>query len=415
MSKVRDLETVVRYGLCTSCGLCESMAGRDRVEMVVSATGHLRPKVKTKLEPALLGRILAVCPGAGVTGPSAAEGQPMHPKWGPLLSLQRSWAASDAVRHKAAAGGTLTALGAYLLDSGKVEAVVHVRASTSDPITTDSLVSRSAQDVISGAQSRYATSSPLRHVMRLLDEGTRFAVIGKPCDVAAIRALGRIDTRVSKQIPYLLTIFCGGEANLQTAEKIAAFHGVPRKDIALFRWRGEGWPGPTRVSARDGRVFDMSYEETWYEKGKPWTYDLQFRCKICPDAIGEQADVAVPDGWVIENGKRIFREAPGVNVAVARTDAGVRLLRDASAAGALKLTPCSFEDFEIMHNDHTRRKVSHPARALALFLLGQPNLRIRRYRAWQAMRLAGLGGNWTAFWGMVRRVLERANREPLPR
>ena len=151
----------------------------------------------------------------------------MHPKWGPLLSLQRSWAANDAVRCKAAAGGTLTALGVYLLDSGKVEAVVHVRASASDPITTDSLVSRTAQDVVSGAQSRYATTSPLQHVMRLLDEGTRFAVIGKPCDVAAIRALGRIDPRVSRQIPYLLTIFCGGEANLQTAEKIAAYHGVP--------------------------------------------------------------------------------------------------------------------------------------------------------------------------------------------
>lgn len=379
--------------------------------MVVSPTGHLRPRVKTALDPALLDRIMAVCPGAGVTGP-LPNGRPMHPKWGPILRLQRSWAAKNDVRWKAAAGGTLTALGVYLLESGKVDAIVHVRASSTDPIQTDALVSRSAQEVISGAQSRYVTSAPLVHVMRLLDEGCRFAVIAKPCDVAAIRALSRVDARVARQIPYLLTIFCGGEANLQTAEKIAAYHGVSRRDVSLFRWRGEGWPGPTRVVAKDGRVFDMSYEETWYEKGKPWTYDLQFRCKICPDAIGEQADVAVPDGWVIENGKRIFREAPGVNVAVARTETGLQLLRDAADAGALMLSPCSFEDFEIMHNDHTRRKVSHPARALALFMLGQPNLRIRRYRTWHAVRLAGLMGNWTAFWGMVRRVLERANREP---
>lgn len=412
MAKVRDLETVVRYGLCTSCGLCESMAGRDSVEMAVSGTGHLRPRVKRTLERPLLDRILAVCPGAGITGPDAS-GLSIHPKWGPMPAFHRTWATDEAVRHRAAAGGTLTALGAYLLASGKVEAIVHVRASTSDPIETDALVSRTPQEVVSGAQSRYATAAPLVHVMRLLDEGCRFAVMAKPCDVAAIRALGRIDARVAGQIPYLLTIFCGGAANLQTAEKIAAYHGVPRREIALFRWRGEGWPGPTRVAAKDGRVFDMSYEETWYETGKPWTYDLQFRCKICPDAIGELADVAVPDGWVIENGKRIFREAPGVNVSVARTAAGIKLLQDAASAGAIRLAPCSFEDFEIMHGDHTRRKVSHPARALALFFLGQPNLRARRYRAWRTVRLAGLAGNWTAFWGMVRRILEGANREPL--
>lgn len=412
MAKIRDLETVVRYGLCTSCGLCESMAGRNRVEMVVSKTGHMRPKIKTTLDPALLDRILSVCPGATVAGPDAA-GHTMHPKWGPMAAYYRTWAADDAVRHKAAAGGTLTALGAYLISSGKVEAVVHLRASKERPIESDAVVSRTAEGVISGAQSRYATSSPLVNVMRLLDAGTRFAVIGKPCDVAAVRALGRQDPRVAKQIPYLLTIFCGGNAAIQTGEKIAAYHGVAPKDIALFRWRGEGWPGPTRVVSKQGQTFDTTYEETWYDPKKPWVYELQFRCKICPDAIGEQADISVPDGWVIENGKRIFREAPGVNVSVARTDAGVKLLKDAEQDGALRLAPCTLDDIEIMHGDHTRRKVSHPARALALFLLGQPNLRIRNYRSGAAVRMAGLAGNWTAFWGMVRRVLDGANREPL--
>src|SRR5688572_23109096 len=98
MAKPRDLETVVRHGLCTSCGLCESMAGRARVEMVVSKTGHMRPKVKAKLEPALLDRILAVCPGATLTGPDA-NGFPMHPKWGPMAAYYRTWAADETVRH----------------------------------------------------------------------------------------------------------------------------------------------------------------------------------------------------------------------------------------------------------------------------------------------------------------------------
>ena len=51
-------------------------------------------------------------------------------------------------------------------------------------------------------------AAPLRHVMTLLDHGLRFAVLGIPCDVAAIRNLGRIDARDETQVPFLSTIFC---------------------------------------------------------------------------------------------------------------------------------------------------------------------------------------------------------------
>ena len=83
----------------------------------------------------------------------------------------------------------MTALGAHLLETGKVDAVLHVRASTVDPVETDAIVSRTRDEVISGSQSRYGPAAPLVHVHRLLDEGVRFAVLAKPCDIAAIRNL----------------------------------------------------------------------------------------------------------------------------------------------------------------------------------------------------------------------------------
>ena len=51
---------------------------------------------------------------------------------------------------------------------GKVDAVLHVRASTVDPVETDAIVSRARDEVISGAQSRYGPAAPLVHVHRLL-------------------------------------------------------------------------------------------------------------------------------------------------------------------------------------------------------------------------------------------------------
>ena len=74
------------------------------------------------------------------------------------------------------------------------------------------------------------------------------------------------------------------------------------------------------MRSKDGTVKELSYDTVWYEPGVPWTYDIQYRCKICPDAIGELADVSCPDGWVMENGKPVHKEAPGQNVFVARTE-----------------------------------------------------------------------------------------------
>ena len=416
MTRLTDLETVVAHGLCASCGLCESIAGRDRVEMAVTSYGQIRPQIKAAIDPGVLDNILAVCPGVTVTGPAADQAGPaghMNPIYGPITTLHLGWAADDAVRHRAAAGGALTALGCYLLESGAVDSVLHVRASTDNPMLTDAQVSTTAEDVVSGAQSRYGPAAPLRHVLRLLDEGRTFAVMAKPCDIAAIRNLASIDARVEAQIPYCLSIFCGGLPTVHTAGKIAAYHGVEAEQVVVFRWRGEGWPGPTHVESADGRTFDLTYDQVWEGEGMPWTYDLQFRCKICPDAIGELADVACPDGWAMENGKPVHKEAPGVNVFVARTPKGAALVASAAAAGAIVLEPFTNAALDAMHGDHRPRKTGWPSRILGLMAAGAPTLRVRCYRRWSMLLAAGLGHGWRGFWGTRRRARAGANREPL--
>jgi len=419
MSRPRSLEAVVAHGLCAGCGLCESLLGRERVAMRLTADGYLRPEVKQAIAPAELEPVLAVCPGATITGPSAkatradyAAGP--HPVWGPVAAIQKVWAGDPAIRHRAAAGGALTALGCFLLASGKVEAILHVSASTEQPILTEARVSTTPREVVEGAQSRYGPAAPLVHVRRLLDEGKRFAVIAKPCDIAAMRALMRQDPRARSLIAYTLTIFCGGVPTTFTAERIARHAGFAPEELKVFRWRGNGWPGPTHMEGRDGRVAELTYDQTWYDPAASWTYDIQFRCKICPDAIGELADVACPDGWVMEQGKPIHREAPGVNIAIARTAAGRALVAEALATGALAGAPFTVDELFAMHGDHLDRKLGHPARLLGLWLAGEPTPRLAGYRWWATLRRAGWRGNWRALWGAFRRARAGANREPAP-
>ena len=411
-----DLETIVAHGLCAGCGLCESLAGADRVEMHITSYGQIRPTVKRAPDAATMDAIRAVCPGIRVVGPDPANAGPngrMDPVFGPVRSLHRGWSADPAIRHHAAAGGAMTALSVFLLEAGKVDAILHVRASGEDPVLTEARVSRTRDEAIEGAQSRYGPAAPLVHVHRLLDAGLRFAVAAKPCDIAAIRNLATIDPRVETQVPYLITIFCGGVPTVHTAHRIAAHVGVAPDEIETFRWRGEGWPGPTHIRTKAGAVHELGYDYVWYTDGVPWSYDIQYRCKICPDAIGELADVACPDGWVMENDRPVHQEAPGQNVFVARTEKGEALVREAAAAGAIELAPIAFEEFAAMHGDHAPRKIEGPARRAALALTGEPRPRFPGFRHWRMIWRNGFWGNLEALLGGLRRVREGTHREPL--
>lgn len=413
---IPDLETIVMHGLCAGCGLCASLAGEGQVEMGLTAAGHMRPQVRAPLDAGTMDRIRATCPGITLTGPDPAQvgekGQ-VHDVWGPIRTIHRGWASDAGLRFHSAAGGAMTALGCYLLESGKVEAVLHVRASTARPMETDALISRTPAEVRSGAQSRYGPAAPLVHVGKLLDAGVAFAVLAKPCDIAAIGNLRAIDPRAEQQIPYLITLFCGGVPTLHSAADIAAHYGLAPDEVAVFRFRGEGWPGLTHIESKDGRVFELTYDRAWFSTDVPWKYDMQFRCKICPDAIGELADVVCPDGWVMRDGKPIHEEAPGANLIITRTEAGEALVAEAAAAGVVHLAPFTIDELEAMHADHLPRKLEFQARVRALAAEGEPVPRFANFREAALTALAGEEREQAAEAGARRRIREGRNREPL--
>lgn len=409
-----DIDDVVGAGLCAGCGICESMAGGDAIKMGLTREGRIRPQTKKPIESTLMKQIMQVCPGAIIIGPKEDQAgitNSMHPIWGPISSLHKGWAGDEKVRFHSAAGGVLTSLGMYLIRTRKVGAVLHIIASADNPPLSEAWISRTEQDVYDGAQSRYGPGASLTAVHRLLDEGVTFAVIGKPCDVAAIRNLQRIDARAEAQIPYCLTNFCGGTISLNTAHTMVESMGATPDELSLYRYRGEGWPGTAHMEINDGRVFDLTYEQAWLDETVPWKYDLPFRCKVCPDAIGELADISAPDGWVMKNGKPIYDEAPGVNLVITRTPKGEELANAAETDGALVRSPFTEVELSEMHDDHRARKTHWPVRMLALRVAGQPSLTVRRYRLFSALWAAGFRYSLKSFLGTLRRARKKLNRE----
>ncbi len=132
-------------------------------------------------------------------------------------------------------------------------------------------------------------------------------------------------------------------------------HDIDPALVTRFSYRGDGCPGPTRVQTADGRVHDFHYLDFWGEDESAWS--LPHRCKVCPDGIGEGADIAASDTWPGGSPNRVDSENdPGANALVIRTKAGVELVEAAAADGALVLGDEVDPDFMNHVQPHQMKK-----------------------------------------------------------
>jgi coenzyme F420 hydrogenase subunit beta len=259
------------------------------------------------------------------------------------------------------------------------------------------------EDVLAAAGSRYAASSPLEVIDAVLGGTERIAFVGKPCDCSALRQLGRFDKRVAERIPLILSFFCAGIPSENGARNILKDMGISEAELANFRYRGFGWPGLATAVAHDGRTETMTYEKSW---GGHLSKEVQFRCKICPDAIGGVADVACADAWYGgETGYPSFEEQGGRSLIVTRTEAGARLVADAVAAGAMEVAPLDIDEIDLMQPSQARRKRLVKARVRALTATLQPKTRMPGVMVPEAARRAGAKEALHNFLGTVRRIV----------
>ena len=238
-----------------------------------------------------------------------AAGREDHPLWGPYKSVFTGHATDEALRHHASSGGALSALLVHLVKSGAVDFIVQTNADPDRPFGNQTVMNEGAHQIYDAAGSRYAPSSPRAGLEAYLARGRPFAFVGKPCDVAALRALAREDERIDKLVPYMISFFCAGIPSLKGAEEIVQTLGAKPEDVAEFRYRGDGWPGEARAILKDGTSESMSYNDSW---GKILTKHLQFRCKICPDGVGGFADIVFADAWHCDDaGYPLFDDREG--------------------------------------------------------------------------------------------------------
>ena len=345
LSPAERLNLITEHAMCIGCGICRSVARRGRIAFEVVQNGTFRPIADPALTHEEMDRIMDICPGTRVDGLPEHE---IHPDsqvddvWGVWRGIYACWSAEPAVRHQAATGGVLTGLGLYLVESGEVDFLLHAGVPDEYPAFGMQHVSRNREQIIQGSGSRYGPTATVIDVAGILDRaeqaGETFAFVGTPCDVSALRNFARHDSRLDTHCRYMLAMVCGGFMEPHASRQVLRKFDLDYDDVESLRYRGYGCPGPTTVRTRSGRTVHMNYLDFWGDDESTW--GLPPRCKVCPDGIGDAADIAASDTWDGGSPTRQGQEDdPGTNAVLVRTLRGESLMNRAIDAGYLVRGP----------------------------------------------------------------------------
>ena len=357
---------VEKAGLCTQCGTCAGVCPADAVAL----EWELRHGWRVHVDDGRCtdcGACLAACPGESFDFRPEAPwrernaGAPSPDFLGPWRGLWFGWATDPDVRHRGASGGVATAILRAVLEDGvpgadggrvPVDAVVCAAVDPVNALAVRPVLAATAAEVAACRGSKYNTvamNEVLRHVRATPGH---YVLVGLPCHLQGLRLAQARSATLRERVVLALGIFCGWTSEPRATEVAARRAGLDPDELGSVSYRGPGWPGEMRLETRSGDGRRRAYPGYFDRFMGAYTPP---RCRLCPDALAECADVSVGDAWLDR-----FTEDPdvadGVSDVIARTPAGARLVEELAGRDVLALQDATPEEMVASQTEALRIK-----------------------------------------------------------
>lgn len=410
MTQIKTLSDVVDWRLCIGCGACAYLRP-EAVSLKDFFSEGIRPVVSddtVDLQDALL-----VCPAvetdftiAGATpdrpgGPGSIGDGPFVRDWGRVLEIWEGHATDSDIRFQGSSGGVLTALAAYCIEQGGMAAVLHTGQHAADPIRNQTRLSRTREQIMAAAGSRYSPASVCDGLGLVEGASSPCAIIGKPGEIAALSKARKLRPKLDANVGVTMSFFCAETPSTAGTVTLLEEMGAKSDEIADLRYRGQGWPGYF-APIRKGETEPFSkipYRESWsrLQSFRPWAVQLW------PDGSGELADISCGDPWYEKpDGKN-----PGFSLVVVRTERGREVLHAAIKAGYLLLTPA--EPWKLPRSQQylANKKAAVWGRMMALHLFRLPATRYLGAPLFGGWLTLPLKDKLRSIVGTIRRIIQR--------
>ncbi len=399
MRSIKTLPDVVDWGLCTGCGACCYFCDKQDVVLENILSVGIRPRFNRAVCKTCTD-CLDICPGCRIDVENDKATCNESLLIGPALKIMEGHAVDESIRFKASSGGALTAIALYCLEKENFSLVLHSGMDSAEPWKNHAKISRSREELLQHTGSRYLTSSPCES-LHLIEESDRPAVfIGKPCDAAAVSKLRKKRPKLDRNLGLVLSFFCAGTPSSRATLDLLKKLDFDLSSLASLYYRGNGWPGGFTTVDNSGRqTTHLTYRDSWHflQKYRP------FRCHLCPDGLGQTADISCGDAW---HRYQSEKKNPGLSLILARNLHGRQILEKAILSGYLNAEESKAGNVIKAQGLVERRKEIF-GRVLAMKLLGIPVTDFSGFNLFRCWLMASGMTKIKSVFGTIRRLIQR--------
>lgn len=339
------LRNVVQGGYCVGCGACAALQGSG-LSMSINQIGQFEPVIDG---PAEVHGLQKVCPFSNRSSNETeiarrlfGNGCHWNDKLGYYRSCYAGYIAEGSFRSDGSSGGFGKWIGHELQRLNLVDAVVQVAAThgSEGGLHYSYVITHDLESTRTASKSAYYPVELSEVVREMKATPGRYAVVGVPCFIKAIRLLMASDPVLEARIRFTVGLVCGHLKSKFYGDMIAWQEGVEPDELQAVDFRKK-YPGSTAKQkgmefeyVRNGqqhRAGDIvqNYFGTNYALGL-FKYNA---CEYCDDVVAETADIVVGDAWL----PQYVPDGQGTNILIVRNEELQAVIDAAHREGRISL------------------------------------------------------------------------------
>ncbi len=332
--------------LCNRCGSCVGLS--DGHIIFTDKTGKYKPLIVKQPDDKLAELLWHACSGKHFNFPAYRkklfpQDNKFHPYTGSYQHLSIAYSTAPEIRRTGASGGIISAICIWLLEKKKIEGVVCLRMSKTEPWMNEAFIAQSKEEVLEAAQSKYTISSVNEILPEIQKFKGRLAYVGLPGQVQSIRKLQAIEHPSVEKIHYIFGPFYGNTLHFSSISSFLRSYGkndYTRIEKLYFR-HGE-WPGNMRVELNDGELIELKKFHANYLI----PFHILKNSLLCTDLSNEYTDISGGDAWA-----PVYEErGKGFSILVCRTSKGRKIIDEMKRENLLGMQEITEDDAIQMHS-----------------------------------------------------------------
>lgn len=279
----RKIITLKKEALCYQCGTCSSACNTNSIEMRYDPSSGMILPFLDELTCTHCQICEKVCPILNIEGPKYQFN---------TISTGIYHALNNQLFDASSSGGSTGAILQYLFDSGKIDRAV---VTGVEGIYAKPIIIQSASEIANIQGSKYQPVA-LNSVLKQLEPGQKFAVVGLPCHIDGLKRLIRYNRVLQVDMVVAIGIYCTiGRGFFGTKA------ALDKQDIrGTVQYRFGDYPGNFGILSKK----KFTHISTCVELLNDYDYFFYPRgCHYCDNLYNVNADISIGDTWGLNCGK----------------------------------------------------------------------------------------------------------------